>query len=275
MMDKDLKSQDWQKISQVAYQACMEGRQILLHYFGQLKNVEEKLYAGLVSEADRESEKTITDYLKKYYPSVEMLGEESAYQGVQVQGARGGANGRWILDPLDGTTNYIHQFPVFCISLALEVEGEIKLGIVDVPLFKETYTAFKGGGSFVNGQKISVSKTQTLEKSLLATGFFADDVSCLEEQLRIFSDLVRKCRGIRRAGAAAYDLCQVARGVFDAYWEKNLKAWDTAAGQIIVEEAGGKLMTYEGSNYNPYAPSLIAGNPTIVHKVQDCVKVLV
>ena len=274
-MDKDLKSQDWKKISQVAFEACMEGRKTLLHYFGQLKKIEEKFQAGLVSEADQESEKVITAYLKKYYPGIEMLGEESAFQGAKVQGKRGGPEGRWILDPLDGTTNYIHQFPVFCISLALEVDGDLKLGLVDVPIFEETYTAYKGGGAFVNGQKISVSKTQTLEKSLLATGFFADDASSLEEQLRIFSHLVRKCRGIRRAGAAAYDLCQVARGVFDAYWEKNLKAWDTAAGQIIVEEAGGKLMTYEGADYNPYDTSMIAGNPMIARQVQECVKVLV
>jgi len=266
---------DWKKILDQSVSACGVGRKILLDCFGRLKNIEEKKQAGLVSEADKESENAINAKLKKILPDAEFLGEESSFAGATVKPGRAGKNGRWILDPLDGTTNYIHQFPLFCISLALEVDGDLKLAVIDVPLLNETYTAIRGEGAWVNGQKLGVSRTQVIEKSLLSTGFFADDVPALDEQLKIFSHFVRKARGVRRSGSAAYDLCQVARGVFDAYWEKNLKPWDTAAGQLLVEEAGGILLTYDGRPYNPYENSLISGNPAMASLVQKSVKLLV
>ena len=268
-------SMDWKKILDQSAKACAVGRKVLLEYYGHLKKVEEKKHAGLVSEADKESEKAIGEELKKILPEAEFLGEESAFAGASVQSGRAGEKGRWILDPLDGTTNYIHQFPLFCISLALEVSSDIKMAIIDVPLLNETYTAIRGQGAWVNGQKLNVSRTTEVEKSLLSTGFFADDLPALEEQLRIFSSLVRKARGVRRSGSAAYDLCQVARGVFDAYWEKNLKPWDTAAGQLLVEEAGGVLLTYDGRAYNPYENSLISGNPLMASHIQKSVNLLV
>lgn len=261
-------TQEWQKVQnslfREAHKACRLGREVLLKYFGRLEMIEEKLHAGLVSEADKESEKVISQYLKQKFPSIEFLGEESAFAGAKVQSGRAGPQGRWILDPLDGTTNYIHRFPVFCISLALEVNAELVLGIIDVPILNETYSAFKGQGAFVNGKPLRVSETTELQKSLLATGFFADDEPALAEQLKIFSSIVRECRGVRRAGAAAYDLCQVARGVFDAFWEKNLNPWDVAAGQLIVEEAGGLVKTYEGNPHDPYQKSIIASNPNLM-----------
>lgn len=256
-----------EKALKVALAACRRGREVLQSYFGHLQHIEEKRNAGLVSEADQLSEKVITEHLLRFYPRSEVLGEESAFAGHQVQGQKGGAEGRWILDPLDGTTNYIHNFPVYCISLALEVDGVLRLGIVDVPHFNETYVGIRGKGAFVNGRRIQVSKTTTLKDSLLATGFFPDDEVALEEQLQIFSKLVRQCRGVRRAGAAAYDLCQVARGVFDGFWEKNLKPWDVAAGQIIVEEAGGTVVTYSGEVHDPYQSSILATTPGLVQSV--------
>lgn len=252
---------DYKKHLHVGIKACRAGREVLLYYLGHLSKVQEKHHAGLVSEADQESEKVISQILSQEFPETEFLGEESAYEGKTVANGRAGSRGRWILDPLDGTTNYIHGFSYFCISLAFEHESDIKVGVIDIPMLGETYTSVRGQGAFVNGQPLHVSTTKNLKDSLLATGFFADDVVCLDEQLRIFSDLVRKCRGVRRAGAAAIDLCMVARGVFDAYWERNLKPWDAAAGQLLVEEAGGKVWTYRGMVYDPYKNSLIASNP--------------
>lgn len=247
--------------------AAKIARQVLLDYYGKLSCVEEKHLAGLVSEADKESEKVIKSFLLNKYPETEFLGEESAFAGIGVSSGRAQEKARWICDPLDGTTNYVHQFPIFCISIGLEKNGELLLGVIDVPLLGETYTAIKNQGSYVNGKKLSVNSNTDLNKSLLATGFFPDNKPALKEQLDLFSLLVGDCRGIRRAGAAAYDLCQVARGVFDGFWEKNLSPWDVAAGQLIVEEAGGILRTYENQAHTPYSRSLVAGNSEIVNQM--------
>lgn len=249
--------------------ACQKGREVLLGYLGRLSNVEEKLMAGLVSEADRESERVIKAHLDAVFPGFEFLGEESFFQDDKsVKLTLEHESPRWILDPLDGTTNYIHQFPIFCISLALEVKGEIEVAVIDVPMLKETYTAIRGQGAFVNGRPLKVSKTEKISNSLLATGFFADDPLALEEQLKFFSQIVREARGVRRPGAAAYDLALVARGVFDGFWEKNLKPWDTAAGILLVREAGGVVCTYDGLDYNPYKNSLLATNPVLLEELK-------
>ena len=258
---------DWTAALSTAIRACRKGREILLSHLGRLEHVEKKFQAGLVSEADKGSERAIIEVLKRDFPRSEVLGEESDAAGIKVQSGRGGPNGRWILDPLDGTTNYIHRFPIFCISLALEVDGELKLGVIDVPMLGETYTAIKGQGAFVNGRRLHVSKTESLEDSLLATGFFNEDKEALQEQLGLFGKIVGDVRGVRRAGAAAYDMAQVAAGVFEGFWEKNLKAWDVAAGQILIEEAGGVVTTYSGGTHDPYSGNIICGNAAIVNKI--------
>lgn len=267
---------DWRAALEVSLGACRAGREVLLRHFGRLEHIEEKFQAGLVSEADKESEKVITEILLKAFPMSEVLGEEAFAAGAKVQQGRGGPGGRWILDPLDGTTNYIHRFPIFCISLALEVDGELKLAVIDVPMLNETYTAIRGQGAFVNGQPLKISSPKRFEETLLATGFFPDDRAALVEQIELFASVVGQVRGVRRAGAAAYDLCQVARGVFDGFWEKNLKPWDVAAGQLLVEEAGGIVTTYEGKPHNPYSTSLIAGPAPIAqnlcHLFGQCLK---
>lgn len=259
---------DWQQVLGTAIKAASLGREVLLNYFGNLEHIEEKFQAGLVSEADKESERVISEHLKKNFPDIEFLGEESYAAGAKVQWEAAGARGRWILDPLDGTTNYIHRFPIFCISLGLEINGQIQLAVIDVPMLQETYTAIRGQGAYVNGRRLSVSKNTEFKKALLATGFVAEHEHVIAEQLTIFSDVVRKCRGVRRPGAAAYDLAQVARGVFDGYWERNIQPWDAAAGILLVEEAGGIVTTYRGEKYNPYKNSIIAGNPAIVEELR-------
>lgn len=248
-------------------QATKLARQVLMDYYGRLSQVQEKHLAGLVSEADKESEIAIKNFLLNKYPQSEFLGEESTHAGETTSFERATNKPRWICDPLDGTTNYIHQFPIFCISLALEYQNEILIGVIDVPMLGETYTAIKGQGAFVNGKKIAINQNTEMKKALLATGFFPDDKLALKEQIQLFSAIVGDCRGVRRAGAAAYDLCQVARGVFDGFWEKNLKPWDVAAGQLIVEEAGGILKTYEGTPHTPYSHSVVAGNSPMVEQI--------
>ncbi|UXR64318.1 inositol monophosphatase [Bdellovibrio bacteriovorus] len=275
-MENSVKSRDWKQVLGQAIKAVSLGREVLLNYFGNLEHVEEKFQAGLVSEADKESERVIAEHLKKNFPEIEFLGEEtfaaSHGTGTNVAWSKAGPNGRWILDPLDGTTNYVHRFPIFCISLGLEIDGQIQLAVIDVPILKETYTAIRGQGAFVNGRPLSISKNTELKKGLLATGFVSEHEHVISEQLRIFDDMVRKCRGVRRPGAAAYDLAQVARGVFDGYWERNIQPWDAAAGILLVEEAGGVVQTYRGDKYTPYKNSIVAGNAAMVAEMQ---KVLV
>lgn len=275
-MENGVKSMDWKQVLGQAIKAVSLGREVLLNYFGNLEHIEEKFQAGLVSEADKESERVIAEHLKKNFPTIRFLGEETfAAQnapGAKVQAQPAGPEGRWILDPLDGTTNYIHRFPIFCISLGLEINGQIQLAVIDVPILKETYTAIRGQGAFVNGRHLQVSKNKELKKALLATGFVSEHENVIAEQLKVFDEMVRKCRGVRRPGAAAYDLAQVARGVFDGYWERNIQPWDAAAGILLVEEAGGIVETYRGEKYHPYKNSIVAGNADLVHEIQGVLK---
>ena len=250
---------NWTEVQKMALSTVRKGRELLLSYYGELSHVESKFQAGLVSEADRESEKLIKAGLSEINPTWEFLGEEESFLKGDAKVEKG-SKPRWILDPLDGTTNYIHQFPIFCISLALEFDGQLQLAIIDCPLTHETFTAIRGGGAFLNGKKISVSSTEKLKDSLLATGFFPDHLEALEDQLVVFSKLIKKSRGVRRAGAAAYDLCMVAKGTFDGFWEPNLKPWDVAAGQLLVEEAGGKVVNRSGRVHSPYDSYIIATN---------------
>lgn len=250
-----------------ALKAARMGREVLLHYSGRLQNVKEKFQAGLVSEADVESERVIRAELARQFPDFEFLGEESA---TELDLARHQIDRpRWILDPLDGTTNYVHGLPIYGVSLGLEYQGQTWVGVVDCPALGDVYCASKGGGAFVNGQPIRVSERQELKNALLATGFISDIEPNLIEQLRVFQKVVRQSRGVRRAGAAALDLCWVARGAFDGYWEKNLQPWDICAGALIVQEAGGVVTTYRGRKHSPFADSTIAGNPAIAKQLRE------
>jgi myo-inositol-1(or 4)-monophosphatase len=247
---------DLSQALQTAEKAALAGRKVLLDYFKQLKKVQEKSYAGLVSEADLESEKIISAILKADYPSIPVLGEEGAY----LQKDEHLEANQWVVDPLDGTTNYVHGFHVFCVSIGLQWKGDLVVGVVDVPIGEKTYSAARGRGAFCNGEKLKVRSTKQVKDSLLATGFFPDNTDALKRQLKIFSDLVYEASGIRRAGAAAYDLCMVAEGVFDAFWEPNLKPWDAAAGVVLVREAGGVVWTYDGVDYRLGDKTLLSGN---------------
>lgn len=193
----------WSHALYTAIQAARLGRECLLHYIGRLQHVEKKFQAGLVSEADKESEKKIFEHLRKFFPNDEFLGEESTDDLTNVQSNTSKTKGRWIVDPLDGTTNYIHQFPVFCVSIGYEINGQIQLAVIDVPMLNEVYTAVRGCGAYVNGVPMKVSLCQSLDDAFLSTGFFGEIEEYLQEQMKIFSQIVRQSRGIRRPGAAA------------------------------------------------------------------------
>jgi myo-inositol-1(or 4)-monophosphatase len=250
-----------------AKEAAQKSRHILLGHFGKLTQVSEKFQAGLVSEADRAAEKAIQSHLKDSCPQYEFLGEEGSYENPDDQSGKSLDQSQWVVDPLDGTTNYVHGFPIFCISIGLVINRIPVLGVIDVPYLNDTYWAVRGQGAFKNGSPINVSNTQEMKKSLAATGFNVERADKIEEQLMIFANIAKNSRGIRRPGAAAFDLCMVASGVFDFFWEKYLSPWDVAAGQVIVEEAGGRVSTYEGNIYDPWCNTIIASNGRVHEQV--------
>ncbi|HBA87157.1 MAG TPA: inositol monophosphatase [Geobacter sp.] len=210
----------------------------------------------LVTEVDRRCEELIVNRIALAFPEHSFLAEEKEYQG-------GSAPFKWIIDPLDGTTNFAHGFPWFCVSIALEREGEIVLGAIYHCMMDELFTAVKGGGAFLNGVAIGVSKRAPLRQSLVATGFPYDLARDNENNFGNFVELHLAARGVRRAGAAALDLAYVAAGRLDGYWECKLKPWDVAAGSLLVAEAGGMVTNHGGLPYSVYDHRILASNGLI------------
>jgi myo-inositol-1(or 4)-monophosphatase len=226
---------------------------------GMFEDEHEVRYKGeinLVTEADLLSEALIKDRIRNHFPRHDILAEESA-------GTANGSPFRWIVDPLDGTTNYSHGYPIFCTSIALEVEGEILLGAVYNPMLKELFLAEKGRGAFLNGRRLSVSRTASLDRGLLATGFPYDLRADRNNNMNYFRALAMSAQAVRRAGSAALDLAYVAAGRFDGFWELKLMPWDTAAGALLVTEAGGAVSDLHGAPFHLHSPHMIAGNGLI------------
>jgi myo-inositol-1(or 4)-monophosphatase len=233
-----------------------EAGALLMRYFRRDFNIQLKGRINLVTEADIAAEKLIASRIRARYPSHGLLCEEG-------HNIAGNSEFLWIVDPLDGTTNFAHGYPCFCVSMGLEHRGELLLGAVFNPISNELFHAVKGEGAFLNGRRLAVSGTETLEGSLLATGFPYDIRSIQENNIDNFSMLALNSRAIRRDGAAALDLCYVAAGWFDGYWELHLSPWDTAAGVLIVEEAGGRVTNIAGGSFNHYKGEMIASNGLI------------
>jgi myo-inositol-1(or 4)-monophosphatase len=210
----------------------------------------------LVTEVDSRCEELIVDSLRSAFPDHSFLAEENVYDG-------GSAPFKWVIDPLDGTTNFAHGFPWFCVSIGLEHEGKVVLGVIYHCMRDELFTAIKGEGAFLNGNRIQVSANQPLRNTLLATGFPYDRTRDNENNFDHFIDFHLECRGVRRAGAAALDLAYVAAGRLDGYWECKLKPWDVAAGSLLVTEAGGALTGYGGLPYSIYEHRIVASNGLI------------
>ncbi len=207
----------------------------------------------LVTEVDLASEKLICDGLRRHFPDHAILSEESS-MALPERGAV------WVVDPLDGTTNYAHGYPFFSVTLALLLDGAIELGVVYDPLRDETFWAERGQGAWRNGSRMQVSATAELGRSLLATGFAYDRASNPDNNLAEFGHFMPKTRGVRRAGSAALDLAFTAAGWLDGYWEKGLNAWDLAAGVLMVREAGGTVTTYGGRPWRPGDRTVVVSN---------------
>jgi myo-inositol-1(or 4)-monophosphatase len=236
-----------------------EAGALLIQYFHQGLKIEYKGDADLVTAADRASEALIRERIKKSFPSHDVLGEE---QGLNDQGS----DYRWYVDPLDGTTNFAHGYPVFCVSMALEHRAAAKpqriAGVVYDPTRDEMFTAELGKGAQLNGKSISVSKITQLKESLVATGF-PSHKRHKNPNIFFYHQITLRTHGVRRAGSAALDLCNVACGRFDGFWEFNLNPWDTAAGALIVEEAGGKVSRFDGSPFQLDSKETLASNDSI------------
>lgn len=228
-------------------------------------NIMHKGEIDLVTEVDKRSEELLVDGLQKAFPDHDFLAEENLYPDR-------GKSHKWIIDPLDGTTNFAHGFPWFAVSMALEVDGEILLGVVLHTMMNEMFFAVKGEGAFLNGSRISVSCRSPLRSSLLATGFPYDSATDPENNFAHFANFQMGCRGIRRAGAAALDLAYVAAGRIDGFWECKLKPWDLAAGQLLVAEAGGRVTGYSGEPCSVYNHRIVASNSLIHEEMLEMLK---
>jgi myo-inositol-1(or 4)-monophosphatase len=221
--------------------------------------VSEKQGAGLVTNADIESERACVRALRALRPDFAFLTEEGTTDGQGVPLAAN-SRGRWIIDPLDGTTNFVHGFPMFCVSIAAEWDGEIIAGVIEHPILRETYVATLGGGAFVNQRRLKVSRTDSIDHSLLSTGFTYRKNELLRTEMAAFEELSRVARAIRRPGSAALDLAYVARGVFDGFWERGLSPLDIGAGLLLVREAGGKVTDFDAGSNVLNSPSVLASN---------------
>ena len=244
-----------------ALDAARGAGEILLRHWGKLSGYELKGAVDPVSRADRESEAFLRDRLVGAFPDDGFVGEEGM--------AQAGASGfRWVADPLDGTTNFVHGHPIFAVSIAVERDREFVAGCIHVPVLRETFHAARGGGAFLDGRPIHVSNTSVLGRALVATGFPYN-------QREVVDDLVAKVRaalgavqGLRRVGAAAVDLAYLAAGRLDGYWEQGLAAWDVAAGQVIVEEAGGRVTDWAGGPHDPWTGPILASNGVLHERLK-------
>jgi len=247
-----------------AIEAARCGGEILLSWWRRLPegSVEENAQNDFVSRADRESEAAIVEVLLGRHPGDGLLGEEGA--------SREGTSGReWIIDPLDGTSNFIAGFPFWCVSIAAREKGRIVAGVVWDPLRQEMYAAERGGGAFRNGERIRVTPRDSARGAFLATGFPFRAHEQIDRYLAIFRALFLEAKAIRRAGSAALDLAQVAAGVFDGFFEFRLSPWDIAAGAVLIEEAGGILRDFEGGPGYLESGDVIAGPTGVVDSILD------
>jgi|SRR5271157_2416838 len=231
---------------------------LLKEKFNQKHEIHYKGEINLVTEADKMSEDLIIAAISQKFPDHGILSEESP-------AIEGSGNMRWIIDPLDGTTNYAHGFPVFCVSIALESDGDVVLGVIYDPMREELFSAIRGKGAYLNDRKITVSSEKNISRSLLATGFPYDIRDSKENNLDYFNLMAMNVQAIRRAGAAALDLAYLAAGRFDGFWELKLKPWDTAAGCLMVEESGGAVSDLFGKKWDIYSPHVLASNG-LIHK---------
>jgi len=245
--------------------AALKAGEILMRHYGRIESIETKSAdIDLVTIADRESEEAVISIIREAFPDHAILAEESG-------GGGGNAGYQWVIDPLDGTTNYAHSFPAFCVSIGVMKENRPVLASVFNPYYNEYFHAERGKGAFLNDRRIHASAVSDLSRALLVTGFAYDRRDKADHLMRRYRDFMMCCHDVRRVGAAALDLCSVACGRLDGYWEENLKPWDTAAGWLILEEAGGRVTDFSGGEFRIEKKQLLATN-SLIH--DEMIKIL-
>jgi myo-inositol-1(or 4)-monophosphatase len=251
-----MKPAELEKIRRAACEAAVEAGKITLRYYRKTLDVREKARSSLVTEADLKSEAHIRRVLGKKFPSFQFRGEE----GGKNENAEPGAP-MWHVDPLDGTTNFVHGFPMYCVSIGLAVAGDPVVGVVHIPTLGETFHAAKGHGARMNRKPVHVSRRSRLSECLLTTGFaYMHKADAISPEIERFKRAHLEARAVRRPGAAAIDLTYVAAGVFDGFWERNLSSWDVCAGIVLVNEAGGRVTRYDGSPVQIDGREILATN---------------
>jgi len=246
----------------VAIETAREAGAILRHEFDRPKEISYKGEVDIVTESDRRSEALIVARLREHFPDHAIVAEEGG------TGAAAGAKYCWHVDPLDGTTNFAHAYPCFAVSIGLAEEGQPVAGVVFNPVSNEMFTAARGEGAYLNGKRIHVSPIETLAQSLVATGFPTHQRK-RSANMNYYWEFTLRSHGVRRDGSAALDLCSVACGRFDAFWEFGLNSWDTAAGILLVQEAGGKVTDMNGEPYRLGGPQTLATNGRIHGEMQE------
>jgi len=252
---------------EVAVETARAAGALLRERLGRVRAEYKSSRTDLVTEADRASEALILHRLREAFPQHAFWGEESG-QG----GAGGGGGYRWLVDPLDGTTNYVHGLPIFAVSIALERQGELVVGVVYQPVTEELFTAVRGRGAWLNGEPIRVSSVDRLEESLLVTGFPYDAEAAGGDNMDHFVQFSRRCHAVRRLGSAALDLAYVAAGRFDAYWEVGVNPWDWGAGVLLVQEAGGRVTDFRGRPLALQRRQVVASNGRIHDRVLEVLR---
>ncbi|HEV2290049.1 MAG TPA: inositol monophosphatase family protein [Candidatus Acidoferrales bacterium] len=248
---------------EVAVEAAQRGGAIIAEAMDRPKNVTYKTEVDLVTETDKKSEAAIVEWLRKHFPQHAIIAEEGGISGPDIS-----ARYKWYVDPLDGTTNFAHGYPVFAVSIGLFEEGQPLVAAICNPVTRDIFTAMRGGGAHRNERKIHVSNVDKLAKSLVATGF-PTHKRVQNPNIDYYWEFTLRSHGVRRAGAAALDLCSVACGHFDGFWEFGLKPWDTAAGILLVQEAGGVVSDFSGRPYTPGGREILASNGLVHEEMRE------
>ncbi|TET66721.1 MAG: inositol monophosphatase [Candidatus Zixiibacteriota bacterium] len=240
----------------VATEAALKAGELLVKNLNKVKKVDHKGVVNLVTDIDRKSERLIHRILRSHFPNHSFFAEEEVREKTS-------SDYLWTIDPLDGTTNYAHGFPIFCVTISLLRKEEVIMGLTYDPMLGEMFYAERGAGAFLNRRRIQISRTEDLNDSLLATGFPYDLRESEDDNLDYFCSFVMKAQAVRRAGSAALDLAYTACGRFDGFWEFKLGAWDIAAGCLLVEEAGGRVTNFKGRRVDLFTGEVLASNGKI------------